>query len=130
MFTFKRDYMNWVCLKYEDPDTIGFFEPEWNDFDHLTEKTRMLHTTKRKHQPWKTGLPVDYRAADTFRLFPPKHWIRRARRALPCCAKKWRKTISATMLSRCWSAHRRWQHDFKGSEFQGVRVLEFSLCNS
>jgi len=82
MFTFKRDYMNWVCLKYEDPDSIGFFEPEWNDFDHLTENTRMLHTTKRKHQPWKTGLPVDYRAADTFRLFPPKHWIRRARRAL------------------------------------------------
>jgi hypothetical protein len=82
MFSFKRDYMNWVCLKYEDPHTIGFFEPEWNDFDHLTEKTRMLHTTKRKHQPWKTGLPVDYRAADTFRLFPPKHWIRRARRAL------------------------------------------------
>ena len=82
MFTFKRDYMNWVCLKYEDPDSIGFFEPDWNDFDRLTEKTRMLHTTKRKHQPWKTGLPVDYRAADTFRLFPPKHWIRRARRAL------------------------------------------------
>jgi hypothetical protein len=82
MFTFKRDYMNWVCLKYEEPETIGFFEPEWNDFDHLTENTRMLHTTKRKHQPWKTGLPVDYRAADTFRLFPPKHWIRRARRAL------------------------------------------------
>lgn len=82
MFAFKRDYMNWVCLKYEDPDSIGFFEPEWNDFDHLTEKTRMLHTTKRKHQPWKTGLPVDYRAADPFRLFPPKHWIRRARRAL------------------------------------------------
>jgi len=82
MFSFERDYMKWVCLKYEDPDTIGFFEPEWNDFDRLTGQTRMLHTTKRKHQPWKTGLPVDYRAADTFRLFPPKHWIRRARRAL------------------------------------------------
>ena len=82
MFSFKRDYMDWVCLKYEDRNTIAFFEPEWNDFDHLTEKTRMLHTTKRRHQPWKTALPVDYRAADTFRLFPPKHWIRRARRAL------------------------------------------------
>ena len=82
MFTNERDYMKWVCLKYEDPETIGFFEPEWNDFDHLTDQTKMLHTTKRKHQPWKTGLPVDYRAADTFRLFPPKHWIRRARRAL------------------------------------------------
>ena len=25
---------------------------------------------------------MDFRPADTFRLFPPKHWIRRARRAL------------------------------------------------
>lgn len=82
MFDFKRDYMSWVCLKYEDPDSIGFFELEWNDFDHLTAKTKMLHNTKRKTQPWKTGLPIDYRPADTFRLFPPKHWIRRARRAL------------------------------------------------
>jgi hypothetical protein len=82
MFEFKRDYMKWVCLKYEDPDTIGLFENEWNDFDHLTEKTRMLHNTKRRTQPWKTGLPVDFRPADTFRLFPPRHWIRRSRRAL------------------------------------------------
>ena len=82
MFESRRDYMKWVCLKYEDPDTIGLFEPEWNDFDHLTGHTRMLHTTKRKTQPWKTGLPVDFRPADTFRLFPPKHWFRRARRAL------------------------------------------------
>lgn len=82
MFRFERDYMKWVCLKYEDPETIGLFEPEWNDFDHLTPQTKMLHTTKRKTQPWKTGLPVDFRAADTFQLFPPKHWIRRARRAL------------------------------------------------
>jgi hypothetical protein len=82
MFEFKRDYMKWVCLKYEDPETIGLFENEWNDFDHLTEQTRMLHTTKRKHQPWKTGLPIDYRPADSFRLFPPRHWLRRVRRAL------------------------------------------------
>ncbi len=82
MFDFKRDYMKWVCLGYEDRDKIGLFENEWNDFDHLTDKTKMLHNTKRKTQPWKTGLPVDFRPADTFRLFPPKHWIRRARRAL------------------------------------------------
>jgi hypothetical protein len=82
MFDFKRDYMKWVCLKYEDPETIGFFEMEWNDFDHLSEKTKMLHTTKRKTQPWKTGLPIDFRPADSFRLFPPRHWLRRARRAL------------------------------------------------
>lgn len=82
MFRRQRDYMHWVSLKLEDPSTIGLFENAWNDFDHLDENTRMLHNTKRKTQPWKTGLKVDFRPADTFRLFPPKHWIRRSRRAL------------------------------------------------
>jgi len=82
MFEAKRDYMKWVCLQYEDRDTIGFFEAEWNDFDHLDDRTKMLHTTKRKTQPWKTGLPIDYRPADVFQLFPPRHWLRRARRAV------------------------------------------------
>ena len=82
MFEFKRDYMPWIGLYLEDRSQIGLFENEWNDFDHLAEPTKMLHTTKRRYQPWKTGLPVDYRPADTFRLFPPKHWIRRGRRAL------------------------------------------------
>ncbi len=81
MFEFERDYMQWIGLYLEDRSRIGLFENEWNDFDHLTGATKMLHTTKRRHQPWKTGLPVDFRPADTFQLFPPKHWIRRARRA-------------------------------------------------
>jgi hypothetical protein len=82
MFEFKRDYMQWIGLHLEDRSCIGLFESEWNDFDHLTQDTRMLHTTKRWHQPWKTGLPIDFRPADTFRLFPPRHWIRRARRSI------------------------------------------------
>jgi len=82
MFEFRRDYMDWISLKLEDRSRIGLFGNEWNDFDHLDGNTRLLHNTKRKTQPWKTGLPVDYRPADTFRLFPPRHWIRRARRAL------------------------------------------------
>jgi len=82
MFTFERDYMDWVSLKLEDRESIGALEPCWNDFDHLDGQTRLLHNTKRKTQPWKTGLPVDYRPADTFQLFPPRHWLRRARRAL------------------------------------------------
>jgi len=82
MFDGTRDYMPWISLLYEDPDTIGKLEPEWNDFDHLDANTRMVHNTQRKTQPWKTGLPVDYRAADSFQLFPPRHWFRRARRAL------------------------------------------------
>jgi hypothetical protein len=78
----QRDYMDWVSLKLEDPATIGLFENEWNDFDKLTDDTKLLHNTKRKTQPWKTGLKIDYRPADTFQLFPPRHWLRRGRRAL------------------------------------------------
>ncbi len=82
MFSGERDYMPWVSLLYEERNTIGELEAAWNDFDHLDDNTCMLHNTKRKTQPWKTGLPVDFRAADTFRLFPPRHWLRRTRRAL------------------------------------------------
>jgi hypothetical protein len=78
----RRDYMDWISLKLEDPATIGPLENEWNDFDRLTPQTRLLHNTKRKTQPWKTGMKVDYRPADTFQWFPPRHWLRRARRAL------------------------------------------------
>ncbi len=78
----KRDYMDWVSLKLEDPATIAPFENQWNDFDHLDADTKLLHNTKRKTQPWKTGLIIDYRPADTFQLFPPRHWLRRGRRAL------------------------------------------------
>ncbi len=77
-----RDYMDWVSLKLEDPATISVIENEWNDFDHLTPETKLLHNTKRYTQPWKTGLKIDFRPADTFQLFPPRHWLRRARRAL------------------------------------------------
>jgi hypothetical protein len=82
LFTFKTDYMDWISLKLEDRDQVGLFETFWNDFDRLDNDTRLLHNTKRKTQPWKSGLKVDYRPADTFRLFPPRHWLRRGRRAL------------------------------------------------
>mgnify|MGYP000417495557 FL=1 len=64
----------------EDRDSIGLFENEWNDFDKFTPQTRMLHTTRRKTQPWKAGLPIDWRPAEKFRLFPPVAWLMRARR--------------------------------------------------
>ena len=60
LFGHKFDYVDWIELKREDPSTIGFLEPEWNDFDRLTPRTKLLHTTKRRTQPWKTGLPVDF----------------------------------------------------------------------
>jgi hypothetical protein len=60
LFARKFDYIPWIQLKLEDRSTIGFLEPEWNSFDKLTPATKILHTTKRRTQPWKTGLPVDY----------------------------------------------------------------------
>lgn len=82
MFDAGYDYQPWVCLKNEPRDSIGFFEPEWNDFDRFTPATKMLHTTRRKTQPWKTGLPVDWRPSERFRLFPPAAWLLRLRRHL------------------------------------------------
>jgi len=61
LFGHEFDYFDWMHLGLEDPATIGRLEPEWNDFDRLTPRTKLLHTTKRRTQPWKTGLPVDYR---------------------------------------------------------------------
>jgi len=82
MFDSKLDYHDWICLKTEPRESIGMFENEWNDFDHLTSRTKMLHTTRRKTQPWKTGLPVDFVPAEKTRGFAPLGWVRRARRGL------------------------------------------------
>jgi hypothetical protein len=60
LFAGRLDYVDWIELKTEKRETIGLLEPEWNDFDRLTPRTRLLHTTKRRTQPWKTGLPVDF----------------------------------------------------------------------
>jgi hypothetical protein len=60
LFAHRFDYVDWIELKRENRSTIGALEPQWNDFDKLTPRTKLLHTTKRRTQPWKTGLPVDY----------------------------------------------------------------------
>jgi hypothetical protein len=60
LWSHRLDYIDWIELRREDRSTIGLLEPEWNDFDRLTPETRLLHTTKRRTQPWKTGLPADF----------------------------------------------------------------------
>lgn len=60
LFNHEFDYFDWMHLRLEDPNAIGLLEPEWNDFDRLTPETKLLHTTKRRTQPWKSGLPIDY----------------------------------------------------------------------
>jgi len=67
LFELKRDYMDWISLLCEPEETIGLFEDEWNHFDTLNAKTKMLHNTKRRTQPWKTGLPVDFTPGEKHR---------------------------------------------------------------
>ena len=79
LFDGKRDYHNWVSLLMEDRETIGTFENEWNDFDKLTPATKMIHNTRRRTQPWKTGLKVDYTPTE---FVPVLGWFMRMRRKL------------------------------------------------
>jgi len=60
IFAGKLDYGPWIGLRSEFPETIGELGEEWNSFDKLTPATRLLHTTERLTQPWKTGLPIDF----------------------------------------------------------------------
>jgi hypothetical protein len=82
MFAFERDYADWIGLRLEPPDTIGPLEREWNDFDTLTANTRLLHNTRRRTQPWKSGLPVDFRAREAKGSFRPGIIYHRLRRRL------------------------------------------------
>jgi hypothetical protein len=76
LFAQRFDYIDWIELKRQPAETIGFLEPEWNDFDRLTPATKILHTTKRRTQPWKAGLPIDY----TLRERGPLDFLRRLKR--------------------------------------------------
>jgi hypothetical protein len=60
MFEGKLDYGPWIGLKTENSGTIGEIGEEWNSFDKLTPDTKLLHTTERSTQPWRTGLPIDF----------------------------------------------------------------------
>ena len=63
----------------ENRETIGTFEDEWNDFDKLTPATKMVHNTRRRTQPWKTGLKVDYTPTE---FVPVLGWFMRMRRKM------------------------------------------------
>lgn len=60
LFRGELDYEDWIILAKEPRESIGALETVWNDFDRLAPDTRLLHNTKRRTQPWKTGLPIDF----------------------------------------------------------------------
>ena len=52
-----EDYRVWMQLREE---SVTPLIREWNSLDELSVDTKMLHTTIRLTQPWKTGLPIDF----------------------------------------------------------------------
>lgn len=60
MFAGDLDYEDWIELRNEPEGSIGYLESFWNDFDRLQTDTMLIHNTKRRTQPWKTGLPIDF----------------------------------------------------------------------
>lgn len=80
LFQRTRDYAKWIGLLYEPRESIGILENEWNDLDKLTSSTKMVHMTKRKTQPWKTGLPVDFMPPEKPSGFVVLGWINQFRR--------------------------------------------------
>ncbi len=81
LFRFEREYKRWMNLGYEDPATIGILPPEWNHFDILNARTKMIHNTRRRTQPWKTGLPIDFIPSEN-NPYSPLAWLMFARRKL------------------------------------------------
>jgi len=81
LFRREREYKTWMNLGYQPAETIGELEPEWNDFDKLSARTKMIHNTRRKTQPWKSGLPVDFVPAESNR-YSPMAWVMFLRRKL------------------------------------------------
>ena len=80
LFERTRDYAKWIGLLYEPRESIGILETTWNDLDKLTSATKMVHMTKRKTQPWKTGLPVDFMPPEKPSGFVVLGWINQFRR--------------------------------------------------
>lgn len=60
MFSGQLDYKRWIQLADESPALIDELPEAWNSLDKLEPATKLLHTTERLTQPWKTGLPVDF----------------------------------------------------------------------
>lgn len=75
MFDGRIDYIDWISLRLERPETIGILEPVWNHFDTLNSSTKFVHNTHRRTQPWKSGLPVDFQTPERNRQYPFIGWL-------------------------------------------------------
>src|SRR5262249_39233795 len=78
-FAFRRDYATWMALQLEPFETVGRLADEWNDFDHLTPGTKLLHNTQRRTQPWLSGLPIDFASGKAVERPAAASWLDRLR---------------------------------------------------
>lgn len=72
----KRSYEDIAALRDEQA-VVTELSREWNSLDYLNQNTKMLHTTQRLTQPWKTGLPIDFTFNPVPKLFGiiPRFWV-------------------------------------------------------
>jgi len=63
----KLDYTDIMSLKKET--SIKEIPSIWNSLDTLTPETKLLHTTNRLTQPWRTGLPIDFTRSPMPKIF-------------------------------------------------------------
>ncbi|MEK7063135.1 MAG: hypothetical protein AAB955_00410 [Patescibacteria group bacterium] len=72
----RRSYDSIMTLKDESAPIVELGR-KWNSLDTLSDATRMLHTTNRLTQPWKTGLPIDFTFNPIPKLFGviPRFWV-------------------------------------------------------
>lgn len=61
------DYTDIMSLKKES--SILEIPSIWNSLDTLTPETKLLHTTNRLTQPWRTGLPIDFTRSPMLKIF-------------------------------------------------------------
>ncbi len=66
VFQKRLDLQDLIRLSFESEGAIGELEREWNDYDRLDEHTKLLHNTRQKTQPWKTGLPFKLENMNNF----------------------------------------------------------------
>lgn len=96
LFRLQRDYQLWVNLKLEPEGSVGLFEDEWNHFDTLNERTKMLHNTERLTQPWKTGLPIDWQMEQSKKWgIIPSPWVARVKAMVRRGGSRWQATYQA-----------------------------------
>lgn len=75
-----RRYEDIMALRNESAQ-ITELSRDWNSLDELGENTKMLHTTNRLTQPWRTGLPIDFTFNPPPKIFGwiPRFWVRQPR---------------------------------------------------